>query len=961
MKILLFISALICTIGSFAQTDSLFFKSEREMLEYAFQKTDLTAETNGLFLDYWESPDTVWMVLDSISSFSTLASDHIFQVGGILDRADLTGNFEREALFHPIFDHIQSLDRTRTMRLPIVMYDTKISHLTPSARTLVESWTSIDPFPQLTSSQLQSTDYFFGSVLFDSIPYDSVVLYFDQNTVRSNTNRVLEYINIEANGTSYTLYSGDELNITDWSGSVEVLFEYVFDDTSSETVHQVVEKVPANVLPKSAFWDFTHDVQAFHLAGSAGHPITIDNPELQFAIKYGCHEGKIIKPFIVVAGWGTHTNVPNINHMLEWPSSLSDWAESTNESGFIENLHEQGYDVIMAKFYPPNASILKNAELLESLIEQVNDAKMGNNSYEENVICGYSAGALAVKYTLLAMENKYVTTAGLHPHHHTKLFISYDGENQGANIPLGLQHHTKYLYEYEHSNNIVWNNNPNMSPGAVMYALNYILEAPLSRELLAYYHTGTGDSNGPGQGMAPERLTYLTHQASNNHAYNTHIPGYPAFCRNVSISNGTSVPIIDPNTFESGHFPYPEEAGAVYFEAYTWRKSWKARFLQHGTTEVFQFKKKPLFSSNWGVEFEGVTHNMPVLDNAPGGTVFINGNPLDAVIDVSKFEMLTFAGEAYVPHFDYAQFSFTPTVYTHDIKTFDPFANGGVGYMDFNFQTKKLNFRHESDVQPNLYSNSIGYPHLGYPLDHYTVTSFDALLTADFNNEHVTASKVGQNAEGRFVPLWTDLKNTIKNFMVEEAEPAFIFLQNDHIGAEGNGFNLYRVDYKADDAIYMGNHVTQKTDFKDITFENHAVVSTMAGEAIHIKDGFHAKPGTEWHAFIDVEFCTKSLGTDNTTVFGSGTTAYDETTAWAETSPKLLIVPNPTNGEIQFLIPNALDHEAFSYYLSDLRGNKVWEGTGSQGERIPLALKAGLYIVSLKTNTTWYTEKLIIQ
>jgi len=268
-------------------------------------------------------------------------------------------------------------------------------------------------------------------------------------------------IYIEANESSYTLYSGDELNITDWVGNVPLKFEYVFDDASSEVVNQEIEKVPPTATPKSAFFDFT-DAFSKIVVGGLDNETTIDNPELQYTIKYGCQEGKLLKPFIVVAGWGTHIDIAKINNLLDWPTSLREWAKSTNKAGFIEELHEQAYDMIMAKFYPPNASILKNAMLLEQLIREVNIEKMANGSYEENIICGYSAGALCIKHTLLAMEKKYLDNWAPDHHHHTKLLISYDGENQGANIPLGLQHHVKYLYNYEHTNNTIWFGKPKM-------------------------------------------------------------------------------------------------------------------------------------------------------------------------------------------------------------------------------------------------------------------------------------------------------------------------------------------------------------------------------------------------------------------------------------------------------------------------------------------------------------------
>jgi len=304
---------------------------------------------------------------------------------------------------------------------------------------------------------------------------------------------------------------------------------------------------------------------------------------------------------------------------------------------------------------------------------------------------------------------------------------------------------------------------------------------------------------------------------------------------------------------------------------------------------------------------------MPILDNAPGGTIFVNNNPLDNVIDITK---LVYTGSADIAN--YSQYSFTPTILTHDIKTFDPFANGGQGYMDFNFQLENLNYVSEDDASNFTYSNTVGYPN-----NHYDITSFDALFTWDTNTEHVTGSKIGQNVEGRFVPLWSDIKNVIKNFMVEEAEPDYLFLQNDRIGVEGTG------------------------------------------TAIHVQDGFHAKAGSKWHAHIGEVYCTKSAGFGN----GSGNNGGGNSTSSdheinsteMDVNSRLVLIPNPTENEVSFMIDNNLGNETFSYYISNLSGELVMEGNSMENQRIPLRLSSGVYIVRLKTETTWYTEKLIIQ
>src|SRR5690554_7232012 len=156
----------------------------------------------------------------------------------------------------------------------------------------------------------------------------------------------------------------------------------------------------------------------------------------------------------MVAGWGPFTDQPIINNAQGWPSSLIDFYWSINQNGYIDSLVGVGYDVILAKFYPPNVNVLKNVSALQHLITLVNEEKFSNGSYHENIVAGYSAGAMCVRLTLELMEWEHMQDP-IYPHHHSKLFISFDGEHAGANIPLGIQHarseeHTSELQSRPH-------------------------------------------------------------------------------------------------------------------------------------------------------------------------------------------------------------------------------------------------------------------------------------------------------------------------------------------------------------------------------------------------------------------------------------------------------------------------------------------------------------------------------
>ena len=79
--------------------------------------------------------------------------------------------------------------------------------------------------------------------------------------------------------------------------------------------------------------------------------------------------------------------------------------------------------------------IERNAYLLKSLIENVNSQKFTDNKL---VVVGASMGGLVSRYALGYMEkNGY--------NHDTRLFISFDSPQLGANVPLGLQSWLKFF------------------------------------------------------------------------------------------------------------------------------------------------------------------------------------------------------------------------------------------------------------------------------------------------------------------------------------------------------------------------------------------------------------------------------------------------------------------------------------------------------------------------------------
>jgi hypothetical protein len=90
-----------------------------------------------------------------------------------------------------------------------------------------------------------------------------------------------------------------------------------------------------------------------------------------------------------------------------------------------------GYDIVVLEFNNSGDFIQKNAFLLVKLLEEVNANKQGNTPV---VTVGLGLGCLISRYALCYMES-----ANYNGTHGCSKFVSIDGYNQGANIPLSAQ------------------------------------------------------------------------------------------------------------------------------------------------------------------------------------------------------------------------------------------------------------------------------------------------------------------------------------------------------------------------------------------------------------------------------------------------------------------------------------------------------------------------------------------
>lgn len=163
-------------------------------------------------------------------------------------------------------------------------------------------------------------------------------------------------------------------------------------------------------------------------------------------VKYANPDHIIRKPLIVVEGYDPgHILIPEEKFGY---TSLEGFLEDINTSlssnlKTLLNGSPSQYDIIYVDWKNGTDYLQRNAYLLETIIQWVNANKQAvGGVMQPNVVLGQSLGGVIARYALKDMENSSIN-------HQTRLFISDDAPQLGANVPQGYQHlarHARSLY-----------------------------------------------------------------------------------------------------------------------------------------------------------------------------------------------------------------------------------------------------------------------------------------------------------------------------------------------------------------------------------------------------------------------------------------------------------------------------------------------------------------------------------
>jgi hypothetical protein len=349
------------------------------------------------------------------------------------------------------------------------------------------------------------------------------------------------------------------------------------------------------------------------------------------------------------------------------------------------SLRNSGYDVFTLNFADTKDYLERNAMLVVELIKKINNSKVTN---EEICIIGASMGGLITRYALTYMEANNIP-------HHTKLFVSYDAPQKGANMPFGIQY---MMLDFHNSPYTV---------GATYTYWTYLAN-PAASQMLRY-HVRSSDV----PGLSVNYVKFMNKLKALNGCN-----GYPMNCKNVAVAlgslDGTGQVDMDGN---------PMIAGAGAF-------SYDVGSLQSGYVGTVPASPSvpsgysALIESNGGY-FVNTYRTLPSsipIDIAPGGYTTIFGDVADGL------ENLGFNGLNTTTTRHCENACFIPTISSLDYNTGDFFHNIK---NDINANIH-LNYTPFDDIYTGNYS--------GY--NDYHISSLDFSVASWISGQIINATSI---------------------------------------------------------------------------------------------------------------------------------------------------------------------------------------------------------------------------
>lgn len=252
-------------------------------------------------------------------------------------------------------------------------------------------------------------------------------------------------------------------------------------------------------------------------------------------IRYRDADLGLRRPLIVVEGFDAgHITSPELRFgtstILDFYQNVDDGTlTNTPLENVITNFPE--YDIIYVDWRNGTDFLQRNGLLLQTIIRWVNANKeqLPGGGFADNVILGQSMGGVITRWALRDMETR------LGQQHHTRMFISMDAPQQGANVPASYQHLARHMRSLYLQTN-VWGSVELfqwVTGGPSPFRVLSLADRPASRQMLMNWVSGSGTIDNTWHEQWQTELRNLGYPTQNN-------------IRNVSISNGAECGTTQP-------------------------------------------------------------------------------------------------------------------------------------------------------------------------------------------------------------------------------------------------------------------------------------------------------------------------------------------------------------------------------------------------------------------------------
>ncbi|MCF8299173.1 MAG: T9SS type A sorting domain-containing protein [Bacteroidales bacterium] len=357
--------------------------------------------------------------------------------------------------------------------------------------------------------------------------------------------------------------------------------------------------------------------------------------------------GDLDKPVIIVEGFDILNDY-----------SYNDLYDNWYDAGFVQPLLDNGYDLYFLNFSNNTQSMHDNAEVVKSLIEQINSEKAGNF---EGVVIGESMGGLISRIALKEMENDNIN-------HEMGLFVSYDSPHKGANIPYGFQTVLRDALDV----NLVelfqgWIDLFSfLGVGYTPTQINNALNSSAAKQLLVRHIKGSSDFDA--------MQTYLSGL------------GYPSQTRNIALISGSNRAYDLP--FNPGDKIFEDEWGACALAKY--KVTINTTNVNTTNQEVSRIRIWGGLCILWTDKQAKYSSDNKAYDNCPGGKFWTMGMSTTGI--------------------DY--FSFVPSVSSIDLDQSIIDGTDGLHYFNSSTHTKDGIINSNQTPLDDIYSNSSNTGHI---------------------------------------------------------------------------------------------------------------------------------------------------------------------------------------------------------------------------------------------------------